>query len=80
MHSEVLGSVRVKGYVMSGIDIAIVVAVTLLVALAVAAGLQLAQNRADVRLAADRRKVQAQLREAAGKVCQECGTDLCRRS
>lgn len=62
---------------MDGMDIAIVVAVILLIGFAVAAGLQLAQQRAVLRLAAARRGAPVSHPEVrTPSVCAECGADL----
>jgi hypothetical protein len=65
---------------MTGIDIALVTAVALLVALAVAGGLQLAQDRAEAHLTAVRREVLEWHRSGHGdapqRYCSICGAQL----
>jgi type II secretory pathway pseudopilin PulG len=64
----------------NGIDFVIVTALVLLVALAVAAGLQFAQDRAEAHLAAVSKEIrelqQEQHRNAPARYCATCGHEL----
>jgi type II secretory pathway pseudopilin PulG len=65
---------------MNGIDAVVVIGLVLLVALAVATGLQFAQDRAEARVNEVRREYQDWRRDgqdgAAHRFCSECGAEL----
>ena len=61
---------------MNGIDVVVVTALVLLVALAVAAGLLFAQDRAEAHLAAVGKQVQELRATAPDRYCGRCGRVL----
>jgi hypothetical protein len=67
-----------RGRTVNGIDFVIVTALLLLVALAVAAGLQLAQDRAEAPLTAVSKDLHRELQgdAAPARYCATCGREL----